>query len=187
MFGYLEIISYLCSVIQKGSRRLLWVAEKYKISLKTTQTQKKIMIDYSLTMKGNPSDPAAAKRAYAQVQIKETYDLDKLSKHIAMHGSVWTEDIVAGVVKKFCKCVEELIIGGCKVELGDLGAFYPAVSSIGARTYEDFNPANNIKKVRANFSRGEKFKNLRNSDLPVEFNLVLTRNEQAKAKKEVYK
>jgi len=144
------------------------------------------MIDYSLSMKGNPSDPTAAKRAYAQVQIKETYDLEKLSKHIAMHGSIWTEDIVAGVAKKLCKCIEELIIGGYKVELGDLGAFYPAVSSQGARTFDEFNPNINIKRVRANFSRGEKLKDLKKSDLPVEFNLVLTREEQAKAKKQVY-
>lgn len=144
------------------------------------------MIDYSLSMKANPSNPDAPKRAYAQVQIKETYDLDKLSKHIAMHGSIWTEDIVAGVTKKFCKCVEELIIAGNKVELGDLGAFYPSVTSKGADDFDSFNPNVNIRKVRANFQRGTKFKDLRTSDLPVEFNLVLTRDEQAKAKKQVY-
>ena len=144
------------------------------------------MIDYSLSMKGNPGDPDMPKRAYAQVQIKETYDLDKLSKHIAMHGSVWTEDIVSGVAKKLCKCVEELIIGGNKVVLGDLGAFYPSVTSKGAKDFESFNPTSNIRKVRANFSRGTRFKDLRTSELPVEFNLVLTREKQAEAKKQVY-
>lgn len=145
------------------------------------------MIDYSLSMKGNPTDIEQPKKAYAQVQIKETYDLDKLAKHIAMHGSVWTEDIVNGVAKKLCKCIEELIIGGNKVVLGDLGAFYPAVTSKGAKDFESFNPTVNIRKVRANFSRGPRFKDLRTSDMPVEFNLVLTREKQAEAKKQAYK
>lgn len=144
------------------------------------------MIDYSLSMKGNPTDREQPQKAYAQVQIKEVYDLDKLAKHIALHGSVWTEDIVSGVAKKLCKCIEELILGGHKVVLGDLGAFSPAISSKGAPDYDSFNPNVHIKKVRANFTRGARFKDLRTSELPIEFNLVLTREKQAKAKKQAY-
>ena len=137
-------------------------------------------------MRGNPGDPDMPKRAYAQVQIKEVYDLDKLCKHIAQHGSIFTEDVVTGVVKKLVKCVEELIIDGNKVELGELGAFAPAVKSKGAKDFESFSTNSNIRKVRANFVRGKRFADLRTSDLPVEFHLVLTKEEQALAKKEKY-
>ena len=144
------------------------------------------MINISLAMRGNPMDIEQPKKAYASVQIKKNITLDELCKHIAQHGSIYTEDVVTGVVKKLCKCMEELIIDGNKVELGELGAFCPAISSKGAKDFASFSTATNIRAVRANFVRGKRFKDLRTSDLEVGFNVVLTKEEQAKAKKAVY-
>lgn len=49
------------------------------------------MINYSLSMRPNPMNKEAAKKAYAVAQAKETLDLDAFAEHITSHGCVYSK------------------------------------------------------------------------------------------------
>ena len=80
-----------------------------------------------------------------------TLDTNEICDHISKHGTIYTSDIVKGVVEKFINCFEELLLEGYKLKLDGLGTFYLSVNTEGAETEKDFNPASNIKKVRVVF------------------------------------
>ena len=46
---------------------------------------------------------------YARLKSIETMSMTKLAKHISEHGSVFTEDVVEGVMKKFKSCLLEML------------------------------------------------------------------------------
>ena len=90
-------------------------------------------------------------KTFARMVSTGTLDTNDICKHIAKHGTIYTSDIVKGVVEKFINCFEELLLEGYKLKLDGLGTFYLSVKSEGAETEKDFNPASNIKKVRVVF------------------------------------
>jgi len=141
------------------------------------------MINYSLSMRGNPSDPTAAKRAYAQAQTKEVLDIDKFAEHITSHGSVYSKGDIVGILTMAVSCIKENLLAGNAVQLGDLGKFYVTLASMGAKSYDEFNANSNIKRVNVKFSPSLPLKNLRQL---AEFDRVLTKKDEAEAKKDVY-
>ena len=143
-------------------------------------------IQYSLAMRGNPGDPDMPKRAYASIQSSGTLSLDDFCAHIAQHGSIWTPDIVSGVIKKMVLCMEELLCAGNTIELGSLGSFKVGVKSKGAKDFASFDVGTNIRKVPVNWVRGKVFKNLKDSQLGIAFERVLTRKDAEEAKKQKY-
>ena len=60
---------------------------------------------------------------YAKTVSQGTVDLDDLAAHISDHGSVYTRDVVVGVMTKMVDCINELLAQGYKVKLGELGTF----------------------------------------------------------------
>ena len=90
-------------------------------------------------------------KTFARMVSTGTLGTDEICDHIAKHGTIYTSDIVKGVVEKFINCFEELLLAGNKLKLNGLGTFYLSVKSEGAETEKDFNPASNIKKVRVVF------------------------------------
>ena len=90
-------------------------------------------------------------KTYARMVPVGTLDTNDICKHIAKHGTIYTSDIVKGVVEKFINCFEELLLEGYKLKLDGLGTFYLSVNTEGAETEKDFNPASNIKRVRVVF------------------------------------
>ena len=87
---------------------------------------------------------------YGRLVHQDTLSTGDLCKHIAKHGTIFTSDVVKGVVEKFVNCFEELLLEGYKVKLDGLGTFYISLSTQGADTAEEFT-ANNIKSVRVRF------------------------------------
>lgn len=77
-------------------------------------------------------------------------------------------------------CLRELLLEGYKISLGDLGSFYLSLSSDGADSAEEFNPLYNIRNVNVRWDRGKNFSDLKQD---AEFEYVMTREEQAKAKR----
>ena len=60
---------------------------------------------------------------YAKPVSQGTVNLDELASHISDHGSVYTRDVVVGVMTKMVDCINELLAQGYKVKLGELGTF----------------------------------------------------------------
>jgi len=92
-------------------------------------------------------------RYFGRVVHTETLDTEDLAKHIAEHGSVFTEDVVAGVLKKAEKCILEVLLDSKKVKLNGLGTLYCTLQNKkgGAATVSDFSINKNVKGLRIRF------------------------------------
>lgn len=137
------------------------------------------MINYSVALKNNRGKDSATypTKAYATAQFDEVYSLDKFAKHIADHGSVYGRGDIYAVLIQAVECLKELILQGKKISLGDLGAFYPTISSVGANTKADFT-ASNIKKLTVGWTKGSELKNMKDE---ATFQYVATRAVQAQS------
>ena len=90
---------------------------------------------------------------YARLKSIETLTMAKLAKHISGHGSVFTEDVVEGVMKKFKNCLLEMLLESKKVKVAGLGTFYLTCECTkgGADKEEDFNVAQHLKALHIRF------------------------------------
>ena len=89
-------------------------------------------------------------KTYGRIRHLETLDTIDVAKHIQKHGSVFTQDVIVGVIQRFSLCIEELLQEGYKVKLGGLGTFYLSAKTTGEADADDFNTSN-IKRVRIQF------------------------------------
>ena len=78
---------------------------------------------------------------YARPVIEETFDIEKLAKHMSNHNTPYSSGVIKGVLADMVSCTKELILDGKNVQLDDLAIFSAA----------DFALANNVKglKLRA--------------------------------------
>ena len=79
--------------------------------------------------------------------------MGKLAKHISEHGSVFTEDVVEGVMKKFKTCLLEMLLESKKVKINGLGTFYLTAECAkgGADKEEDFNVNQHLAALHIRF------------------------------------
>ncbi len=99
----------------------------------------------------NDKMPNAYQKWYGRVVHFETLDLDGLCEHIASHGSIYTPDVVFGVVKKFVGCIQELMLEGKKVRLNGLGTFYIGCTSTGVNNADDYDVNKHITALHTKF------------------------------------
>ena len=137
------------------------------------------MINYSIAIMGTKPGTLKADiketKAYGTAQVHEVLDLQKFAKHIADHGCAFDRGDVVAIITKAVDCLREMMLAGNKVNLGELGAFYPELQTEGAVTTDDFT-IDNIKAVNVCWIPGKLFKNLRQD---AEFQLVPCRNAVA--------
>ena len=88
---------------------------------------------------------------YARLKSIETLSTEKLAKHISEHGSVFTADVVEGVMKKFKTCLLEMLLESKKVKIAGLGTFYLTCECQkgGADKESDFNGAQHVKGLHS--------------------------------------
>ena len=99
------------------------------------------------------SESAMFGKYYARLKNIETMNISKMAKHISEHGSVFTEDVVEGVMKKFKSCLIEMLLESKKVKVNGLGTFYLTCECQkgGADKEEDFNVKENLKALHIRF------------------------------------
>ena len=90
---------------------------------------------------------------YARLKSIETMSMARMAKHISEHGSVFTEDVVEGVMKKFKTCLLEMLLESKKVKVAGLGTFYLTAECQkgGADKEEDFNVKEHLKALHIRF------------------------------------
>lgn len=132
------------------------------------------MLNYSISLSQTPGSVTKKWEAYAHAQVRKTIDINQLADHIAGHKSNYDRADVCAVLYKAVACLKELVLDGCKVELGELGSFYASLKSEGADFPNEFT-SSNIQKVTVNWERGPMFANMRSE---ADFNLVSTRAMQ---------
>ena len=90
---------------------------------------------------------------FAQVKTLETLNTRRLAQHISEHGSIYTPDVVYGVLEKFRSCLIEMLLESKKVKIEGLGTFYCTVENQkgGALKKEDFNVSKHLKALHIRF------------------------------------
>ena len=90
---------------------------------------------------------------YARLKSTETMSLAKMAKHISEHGSVFTDDVVEGVMKKFKNCLLEMLLNSRKVKITGLGTFYLTAECQkgGADKEEDFDVREHLEALHIRF------------------------------------
>ena len=96
---------------------------------------------------------AAFGKWYAQIKNLETLNTRKLAQHISEHGSIYTPDVVYGVLEKFRSCLIEMLLNSKKVKIEGLGTFYCTLENQknGALKKEDFNVNKHLKALHIRF------------------------------------
>ena len=90
---------------------------------------------------------------FAQVKSVETLNTRKMANHISEHGSIYTPDVVFGVLEKFRSCMLEMLMNSRKVKIDGLGTFYCTIENQkgGAVSKEEFKPNVNLKALHIRF------------------------------------
>ena len=90
---------------------------------------------------------------YAKVKALETLNTRKLANHISEHGSIYTPDVVYGVLEKFRSCLVEMLLESKKVKIEGLGIFYTTLENQknGADKKEEYNPSKHMKALHIRF------------------------------------
>ena len=103
--------------------------------------------------KNQNSYSAAFGKWYAQIKSLETLNTRKLANHISEHGSIYTPDVVYGVLEKFRSCLVEMLLESKKVKIEGLGTFYCTLENQknGALKKEDFNVNKHLKALHIRF------------------------------------
>ena len=90
---------------------------------------------------------------FAHSKTVETMNTRKLATHISEHGSVYTADVVFGVLEKFRSCLVEMLLESKRVKIDGLGTFFTTIENTegGAAKKEDFNVQKNLKALHIRF------------------------------------
>ena len=110
----------------------------------------KIPIQYDLKQNNAEGKPTY-ELWYPRAVRRSTLNLKGLSTHIADHGSIYTPDVVMGVLSKFTSCLVELVSTGVAVKLDGLGTFYPTIEAKGAETPVKYNAEDYVKGIHIRF------------------------------------
>jgi predicted histone-like DNA-binding protein len=116
-------------------------------------------VTYVLTQKGNPGNPKAPKKFYAQAKAREELTFRKLSKEIAEGSTTVSDTDVLAVLNDLTKVLRRHLENGEIVRFGDFGSFQTALTSEGAETAEKFH-VSLIKGGKVTFRPGVDLKEM---------------------------
>ena len=119
-----------------------------------TMKKHKIMAKIIYEVYQNKNEHSAANgKYYARVKNLESLNTRKLANHISEHGSVYTPDVVYGVLEKFRSCLLEMLLNSKKVKIDGLGTFYTTIECEkgGALSKDKFNVNKDIRGLHIRF------------------------------------
>ena len=98
-------------------------------------------------------DSVAFGKYYAYARSIETMNTRKLAQHISEHGSLYTSDVVFGVMEKFRSCLIEMLLESKRVKIDGLGIFYTTIENEkgGATSEDEFSVNSNLKALHIRF------------------------------------
>ena len=116
---------------------------------------------YTLVKRGHPRYPERGKKVYACAQYEKTLSIDELLDYITLHGSALRKGDYKAVISTIAEAMAEKMAEGYKIDLAEMGKFYPTLECEGAESIDDFDPDKHIKAVHVNWEPGEGFKDLK--------------------------
>ena len=87
------------------------------------------------------------KKTYGKIIYRGTMRLTDMAEHIMKHGSIYTEDVVIGVITKLKSCMQEMLADGYKVKLDGIGTLYPVLTSKCVADAKDFSASENVTRL----------------------------------------
>ena len=90
-------------------------------------------------------------KTYGKIIYRGTLTLTDMAEHVMKHGSVYTEDVVVGVITKLKHCIQEMLADGYKVKLDGIGTLYPVLSSKGVDNAKDFSANEAVTRLGISF------------------------------------
>ena len=90
---------------------------------------------------------------FAHSKTVETLNTRKLAQHISEHGSIYTPDVVYGVLEKFRSCLIEMLLDSKRVKIDGLGTFFTTIENEkgGAISADKFSVSSNLKALHIRF------------------------------------
>ena len=109
-------------------------------------------IIYDVYQNKNENNSAYGKY-FGRIVHTETLNTRKLARHIADHGSIYTQDVVEGVLTKAEACIVEMLLESKKIKLEGLGTFYLMAENKkgGAVSIDKFNPKTTFSGLHIRF------------------------------------
>jgi predicted histone-like DNA-binding protein len=111
---------------------------------------------YNKIEKGNPSDLTAPKKWYPVLKSTKLVKEKEVAQKVAEETTLNPKEAEMAVAQLF-KVVENLLLEGHTVQLGELGSFRVTLSSEGSDTEAEVT-ANKIKKINVRFTESEALK-----------------------------
>ena len=87
---------------------------------------------------------------YAKAVQDRTVDFEDFVSHLAAHNSPYSRGVIHGVLMDMLSCLQELVLDGKSVRLGELGLISVGIVSSPAETREGWTVATNLKGERLN-------------------------------------
>ena len=90
---------------------------------------------------------------FAYGKAVETLNTRKLAQHISEPGSIYTPDVVYGVLEKFRSCLVEMLLDSKRVKIEGLGTFYCTIENTkgGAESADKFSVNTCLKGLHIRF------------------------------------
>ena len=110
-------------------------------------------VPYVIVERGNPRDPGAPKKFYAQAKSRSELSFRKLCKEIAEGSTTVSDADVAAVLMDLIKVMRRHLENGEIVRFGDFGSYQITLGSEGADTEEQFH-SRLINKSKVTFRPG---------------------------------
>lgn len=95
-------------------------------------------VKYVLVEKGNPGNPKAPKKVYAQAKANKVVTYKKLVQELTGVSTTVSDSDVLAVMNELAKLLKKHLSDGNVVQLGDIGTFYISLTSAGAESPEKF-------------------------------------------------
>lgn len=104
------------------------------------------VLKYRIIEMKNPSDPEGPTQWHARAVQDRTVDFEDFVTHMSEHNSPYSRGVIHGVLIDMLACLQELVLDGKSVRLGELGLFSLGISSRGAATHDtwDTNLVTNV-------------------------------------------
>ncbi|MDR2562905.1 MAG: HU family DNA-binding protein [Prevotellaceae bacterium] len=116
-------------------------------------------VTYVLVERGNPGDPTAPKKFYAQAKSSGEITLRSIGKEIAEGSTTVSDTDVFAVLNDMTKILKRHLDKGEIVRFGDFGTFQLTLTSEGAETEEKFH-VSLIKNPKVSFRPGTDLKEM---------------------------
>ena len=127
--------------------------------------------------KNTDSTSAQYGKAYARVDYKEMYTLDKLAQHMSEHNTPFSEGTIRGILIDMVKCIRELTLNGNTVKIENLAIFKASVEANACARYGVMKAAIGEKTTRVNGQNVETGNAVKNVKLLAQSTGIYTREE----------